>query len=163
MMAGICKTCRGSETQHKLGGAEGCECYPCLYERPDRCSAFDPAPPAAKPARINRSRGQREALNGRSDSTTQLEGGDVTLPKAGTRRAEAYNVIRAAGRAGRTFDELCGDLGRDYSRTGPRVRELVADGLVRKAGFRREASSGAMQDVWTATCYDETLDPESTV
>jgi hypothetical protein len=74
--------------------------------------------------------------------------------KAGTRRWEAYQAIRAAGWYGVTFDELCATLGRTYSQTGPRVRELVTDGLVAKADFRRRATSGADQEVWFCPTVD---------
>lgn len=78
--------------------------------------------------------------------------GTVTgLPRVGSRRREVFDRIRAAGSRGVTFDELCDTLGRSYSATGPRVRELVAAGLVERSGTRRPGKAGVLQEVWRVT------------
>jgi hypothetical protein len=103
---------------------------------------------------LKRPLGRPETLTGKDDGLTQRQGAALGKLKAGTRRWEAYQAIRAAGWYGVTFDELCATLGRTYSQTGPRVRELVTDGLVAKADFRRRATSGADQEVWFCPTVD---------
>jgi hypothetical protein len=146
----VCRTCRGSRTQHLIEGEEGCCCDRCLAGEA-RCRDFDPVPVSARGARaLPRPAGRPEALTGPMDGATQRAAAALAKLKSGTRRWDAYQVIRAAGPHGVTFDELCGELGRTYSQTGPRVRELVTDGLVVKAAFRRLGVSGAEQEVWVA-------------
>jgi predicted transcriptional regulator len=98
-------------------------------------------------------------LSARGDSPVQRAGALGVEPRVGTRRREALDVIRAAGSRGVTFDELCGTVGRDYSQVGPRVRELVADGWVVKAGRTRPGSHGAEQEVWVSAAFAEAQAP----
>jgi hypothetical protein len=143
---GVCRSCRGSRTQHG-GDPDGCWCPRCL-DSENRCRDFDPVKTPEQSGQLKRPHGRPEALTGKDDGVTQRQGAALAKLKSGTRRWEAYQAIRAAGWYGVTFDELCATLGRTYSQTGPRVRELVADGLVVKADYRRLGTSGADQEVW---------------
>lgn len=103
---------------------------------------------AARRSRPDVARRKPGVLVGRGDSATQCAGARAGLPTAGTRRREVFDVLDAAGELGLTFEQLGQVLNRSYSHVGPRVRELVRDGLVERAEFQRAASSGARQDVW---------------
>jgi hypothetical protein len=142
-----------------IEGEDGCCCDRCLAAGV-RCRTFDPVPVAkADKATATRPKGRPSPLVGAGDSTVQRAGAERAKLTVGTRRWEAYVLIRAAGPRGMTFDEMCGELGRSYSQTGPRVRELVRDGWVRQAGTR-QASSGADQAVWVATAAWQGLTAE---
>lgn len=100
-------------------------------------------------------RGRRPAgLVGHADSATQRAGAAAVLPNVGTRRRAVYDLLLAVGDRGATFDELCRALGRSYSVTGPRVRELVRDGLVERAPGKRAGEAGVDQDVWRVTSIE---------
>lgn len=147
----FCKNCDGTRGQH---WAEGCQCRRCEF-KPDheKCRSYEPDYDRAP---VKRANGRKGGLASRRDSPVQIAAAkDVEEPKLGTRRREALDVIRASGPKGVTFDELCSTIGRNYSQTGPRVRELVADGWVRKAQRTRKGASGAEQEVWIAAGYAE--------
>lgn len=92
---------------------------------------------------------RRRGLTGSGDNATQRSGAEAAIPTLGTRRRQVFDVIVAAGPHGVTHAELSELTDRSYSLNGPRVRELVADGLVQRAGTRL-GPSGAEQEVWRA-------------
>jgi|SRR6185437_1500469 len=110
---------------------------------------------AAARSRPDVTRRKPGVLVAHRDSGTQVAGARAGLPTAGTRRREVYDVITAAGELGLTFEQLGEVLNRSYSHVGPRVRELVRDGLVERAPYQRAASSGARQDVWRVCALDK--------
>jgi hypothetical protein len=84
---------------------------------------------------------------------TQAAAAAAALPKSGSRRRIVYDTLVAAGEAGLTDTELVEALGDgwDYSRAGPRRRELADAGLVVDSGLTRPSPwTGAMQTVWRA-------------
>lgn len=70
---------------------------------------------------------------------------------AGTWRAKVLDVIVASGAIGVTDEEGFKRLGIDYSRWGPRRRELHNWGYIQDSGTVRPTVSGCESIVWTAT------------
>lgn len=92
-----------------------------------------------------------EGLSGRSDSATQKAGATAVFPRSGTQRLAVLEEIHQAGQTGITDELLCAALDMNYSRVGPRRRELVEGGWVKDSGRTRDGSSGTEVTLWVLT------------
>lgn len=70
---------------------------------------------------------------------------------AGTWRAKVLQLIAASGAIGVTDEEGFTRMGIDYSRWGPRRRELHNWGYVQDSGKVRPTVAGCESIIWTAT------------
>lgn len=69
---------------------------------------------------------------------------------AGTQRARVLAYIQWCSATGATDEELQDRLGMNPSTQRPRRVELVAKGLVKDSGVRRQTRSGRAAVVWVA-------------
>jgi hypothetical protein len=90
-------------------------------------------------------------LVGAADSDTQQAGARRGLGRAGTQRRKCYEAIKAAGQYGMTFEEVGAATSMSYSLCGPRVRELMQDGYIRRTGDTRTTTTGSEQEIHIAT------------
>lgn len=87
---------------------------------------------------------------------TQVAAAAAALPKSRTQRAKVREVIRQAGPAGLTDQEIATKLGLAENSVQPRRLELSSLGgdgepaRVRDSGERRETSTGNPAVVWIA-------------
>ena len=108
----------------------------------------DPGDRRPDPAMIDRD----GTLLARQHTPTQAQAAALALPKSGTRRRLVYEAVLAHA-DGLTDTEMVEALGPgwDYSRLGPRRRELVDAGLLVDTGLTRPSPwTGAQQTVWRA-------------
>lgn len=90
-------------------------------------------------------------------SDTSREAAEAATAFSDTGRQRVLEAIRAAGRWGRTDEELADILKMNPSTVRPRRISLVEDGLVCDSGEKRKTKSGRSATVWTATKPGEQL------
>jgi hypothetical protein len=86
-------------------------------------------------------------LSSSTDGAVQLAGAERVAPVAGTHRAIILESFTGHPN-GLTYEEICLIVEMNYSRVGPRVRELVTDGFLRDSGLVRTTSTGSSQIIW---------------
>lgn len=84
-------------------------------------------------------------------SQTSIAAAEAIYPYAATLKMRVLQHLRGYGDAGRTDEEMQDDLDMNPSTQRPRRCELVADGLVKKAGFTRATKSKRQAAVWLTT------------
>lgn len=85
----------------------------------------------------------------RHSETSRAAALDI-MPKAGTLRRRVLDSIIAAGKHGRTDDEIQAFERMDPSTQRPRRIELVEAGLVKDSGQKRMTRSRKPATVWVA-------------
>lgn len=81
-------------------------------------------------------------------SETSVAAAEAVAPLAKTYRAMVCEVIREAGAAGMTDEEIIDATGLPPSTARPRRIELVGLGMVRDSGTTRKTRSGRKAAVW---------------
>jgi hypothetical protein len=118
---------------------------------PDQAGLFDLAEPETRHAA-----GDPHIYLPAVPRDTQTAAAAAALPRSGTQRAKVLEVIRQAGPAGLTDQEIAVALGLAENSVRPRRLELSTPGedgqppLVVDSGERRETSGGNPAIVWRA-------------
>jgi hypothetical protein len=110
---------------------------------PDQAGLFDLAEPETRHAA-----GDPHIYLPAVPRDTQTAAAAAALPRSGTQRAKVLEVIRQAGPAGLTDQEIAVVLGLAENSVRPRRLELADDGLIEDSGERRETSGGNPAIVW---------------
>jgi hypothetical protein len=83
-------------------------------------------------------------------SVTSEAAAEAIKPSAATLRARVFDTIKKAGLRGATDEEIQRALNMQGNTQRPRRQELAIEGLIRKADFTRQTSSGRQAVVWVA-------------
>ena len=83
-------------------------------------------------------------------SKTSRASAERIEPKAGTKRAEVLEFLRARGPAGATDDEMQREIPMGANTQRPRRVELLAARLIRDSGIERNTAGGDPAVVWVA-------------
>lgn len=148
---GLCGSCGGGLAQHSLElDEEGCWCRSCMKAQEaggDRCKVFvvsrrKPVDRAVAPV-------------GHAHPETAQTAALIARLRAGSRRKEAFDVIRNAGVRGLTDDEMEGVTGRSHQALSATRNTLMNDGLIVDSGQRRPTRYGHPAIAWCAVGYEQ--------